>query len=90
MDGLVSSALMIRLSLQPSPDCETLAFNKIRAFSNRWAGLFPFRIRAPSCSRSSALNRTTYFFTEISFATMIRLRPPKPPTKRIIKIFQIG
>ncbi len=71
MDGLVSSALMIRLSLQPSPACETSAFNKIRAFSNRWAGLFPFRIRASSCSRSSAFNRTTYFFTEISFAAMI-------------------
>src|SRR5271157_2323824 len=71
MDGLVSSALMIRLSLQPSPACETSAFNKIRAFRNRWAGLFPFRIRASSCSRSSALNRTTYFLTEISFAAMI-------------------
>ena len=71
MDGLVSSALMIRLSLQPSPVSETSAFNKIRAFSNRWAGLFPFRISASSCSRSSALNRTTYFFTEISFAAMI-------------------
>src|SRR5271166_3042383 len=62
---------MIRLSLQPSPASETSAFNRIRAFSNRWAGLFPFRIRASSCSRSSAFNRTTYFFTEISFATMI-------------------
>src|ERR1700729_4489446 len=71
MDGLVSSALMIRLSLQPSPACETSAFNKIRVFSNRWAGLFPFPIRASSCSRSSAFNRTTYFFTEISFAAMI-------------------
>jgi hypothetical protein len=62
---------MIRLSLQPSPACETSAFNKIRAFKSRCAGLFPFRISASSCSRSSALNRTTYLFTEISFAAMI-------------------
>src|SRR5580692_4679011 len=71
MDGLVSSALIIRLSLQASPAAETSAFNKIRAFSSRWAALFPFRIRASSCSRSSKLNRTTYFFTEISFAAII-------------------
>jgi hypothetical protein len=30
-----------------------------------------FRISASSCSRSSLLSRTTYFFTEISFAAMI-------------------
>src|SRR6266536_1366255 len=71
MDALVSRALMIRLSLQPSPASETSAFNNIRAFSSRCAGLFPFRISASSCSRSSALNRTTYLFTEISFAAMI-------------------
>jgi hypothetical protein len=71
MDGLVSSALMIRLSLHPSPASETSAFNKIRAFSSRWAGFFPFRISVSSCSRSTALNRTTYFFTEISIAAMI-------------------
>src|SRR5882724_8348604 len=71
MDALVSRALMIRLSLQPSPGSETSAFSNIRAFSNRCAGLFPFRISASSCPRSSALNRTTYLFTEISFAAMI-------------------
>jgi putative ABC transport system substrate-binding protein len=38
---------------------------------SRRAGLFPLRISASSCSRSSALNRTTYFFTEISFAAII-------------------
>ena len=47
------------------------AFNKIRAFSRRCAGLLPFRISAASCSRSSPLNRTTYFFTIISFPAMI-------------------
>src|SRR5262249_15335048 len=71
MDTLVSRALMIWLSLHPSPASETSAFNNIRAFSSRCAGLFPFRISASSCSRSSALNRTTYRFTEISFAAMI-------------------
>src|SRR5258707_5011443 len=71
MDALVSRALMIRLSLKPSPDSETSAFSNIRAFSNRCAGLFAFRISASSCSRSSALNRTTYLFTEISFAAII-------------------
>jgi hypothetical protein len=71
MDALVSRALMIRLSLQPSPDSETSAFSNIRAFSNRCAELFPFRISASSRSPSSALNRTTYLFTEISFAAMI-------------------
>src|ERR1700688_2641802 len=62
---------MIRLSLHPSPASETSAFNNIRAFTSRRAGLFPFRSSASSCSRSSPLNRTTYFFTEISFAAMI-------------------
>src|SRR6476659_9124069 len=71
MDALVSRALLIRLSLQPSPASETSAFNKIRAFSSRCAGLFPFRISASSRSRSSPLSRTTYFFTEISSAAMI-------------------
>jgi hypothetical protein len=80
--------LIIRLSLQPSPASETSAFNKIRAFSSRWAWLFPFRISASSCSRSSALNRTTYFFTEISFAAMIATSFA-PSTERIIKSFQI-
>jgi hypothetical protein len=71
MDAPVSSALIIRLSLQPSPASETSAFNNIRAFSRRWAALLPFRISASSYSRSSPFSRTTYFFTEISFAAMI-------------------
>ena len=62
---------MIRLSLQASPASETSAFNNIRAFSNCRDGLFPFRSITSSRSRSSPLNRTTYFFTEISFAAMI-------------------
>src|SRR5215470_7880761 len=71
MDGLVSRASIIRLSLHPLPASETSAFNKIRAFSTRRAGLFPFRINVSSRSRSSPLSLTTYFFTEISFAAMI-------------------
>jgi hypothetical protein len=62
---------MIRLSLHPWPASETSAFSKIRAFSSRPAGLFPFRISVSSCSRSSTLSLTTYFFTKISFADII-------------------
>src|ERR1017187_5369447 len=64
---------MIRLSLQPDRPSETSAFNRIRAFNNRCAGLFPFRISPSSWSRSSPLNRTTYFFTEISFDDMMTI-----------------
>ena len=56
MDGLASRASMIRLSLQPSPASETSAFNNIRAFSSRRAGLFPFRTSVSSCWRSPPLN----------------------------------
>jgi len=44
---------------------------RICAFISRCAALFPFRITASSCSRSSALNCTTYLYTEISFADII-------------------
>jgi hypothetical protein len=50
--------------------CHSIGFQQDPR-SSRCAGLFPFRISASSCSRSSALNRTTYRFTEISFAAMI-------------------
>src|SRR6266581_3331589 len=83
MDGLVSRASMIRLSLHPLPASETSAFNKIRAFSTRRAGLFPFRISVSSRSRSSPLSRTTYFFTEISFAAMIASLASRWRRKRI-------
>src|SRR6266481_6306578 len=71
METLVSKALIIRLSLQPAPASETSAFNNMRAFSSRCAGLLPFRSNASSRSRSSLLSRTTYFFTEISLAPII-------------------
>ncbi len=67
---------MIRPSLQPAPSGETSAFNKIRAFNCRRAALFPFPISVSSCSRSSALSRTTYFFTEISFLDMVTTSLP--------------
>ena len=70
MDGLVSKARMIRLSLQPAWPSETSAFSNIRAFSSRRAGLFPFRMSVSSWSRSSPLNLTTYFFTAFSFVDM--------------------
>jgi hypothetical protein len=62
---------MIRLSLHPLPASETSAFNKIRAFSTRRAGLFFFGSPFQSHSRSSPLSLTTYFFTASSFAAMI-------------------
>src|SRR5437763_6333305 len=62
---------MILLSLQPSPASETSAFNRIRAFSSRCAGLFPFRIKLSNCSRSSTLSRTTYLFTNFSRAAIV-------------------
>src|SRR5262249_23555314 len=83
-------ASMIRLSLHPLPASETSAFNKIRAFSTRRAGLFPFRINVSSRSRSSPLSLTTYFFTEISFAAMIASLASLWRRKRIIKSFRIG
>src|SRR6266576_3504942 len=57
METLVSKALIIRLSLQPAPASETSAFNNMRAFSSRCAGLLPFRSNASSRSRSSLLSR---------------------------------
>jgi hypothetical protein len=42
---------VIRLSLLPSPASDTSAFNNIRAFSMRCAGLFPFRRSASNRSR---------------------------------------
>ena len=43
----------------------------MRAFNRRLAGLFPLRMSACNCSRSSALSRTTYFFTAMSFPAML-------------------
>jgi hypothetical protein len=51
METLVSSAVMIRLSFQPSPASETSAFNKMRASNSRCAGLFPFRLLRPRRER---------------------------------------
>ena len=89
MDALVSKAWIIRLSLQPSPASETSAFNRMRAFNSRFAGLFPLRISACKCSRSPALNRTTYFFTEMSFPAMPASVAKSRP-KQIIYSFQIS
>src|SRR6516225_2047388 len=62
---------MIWPSLHPSPASEMSAFNKIRAFRSRCAGLFPLRIKVSSRSRSSALSRTTYLFTDFSRAAIV-------------------
>src|SRR5271165_6403440 len=45
---------------------DTSAFNRMRAFVSDCAGCLPAQIIASSRSRSSALNFTTYFLTEIS------------------------
>src|SRR5271166_1338563 len=63
---LVSNAAEIALSLQPSPASDRSAFNRMRAFVSDCAGCLPAQIIASSRSRSSALNFTTYFLTEIS------------------------
>src|ERR1700675_4325560 len=64
---LVSSAAAIRLSLQPSPASDTSAFKRMRAFVSSCAERLPLLINSSSWARSSALNRTTYFLTAISF-----------------------
>src|SRR5208337_4863450 len=63
---LVSNAAESALSLQPSPASDTSAFSRMRAFVSDCAGCLPAQIIASSRSRSSALNLTTYFLTEIS------------------------
>src|SRR6202030_3631553 len=64
---LVSSAEAIRLSLQPSPASDTSAFKRMRAFVSSCAERLPLLINSSSWPRSSAVNRTTYFLTAISF-----------------------
>ncbi len=64
---LVSSAAAIRLSLQPSPASDTSAFKRMRAFVSSCAERLPLLINSSSWPRSSAVNRTTYFLTAISF-----------------------
>ena len=59
------AALIIRLSLQPSPASDTSAFNNIRAFSSRCAALLPLRISASSCSRSSPLSRNILLYRNV-------------------------
>src|SRR5208337_2728651 len=71
---LVSSVAEIALSLQPSPASDTSAFRRMRALVSNCAGLLPARTSASSCSRSPALNFTTYFLTAISFPATNHLR----------------
>src|SRR5580658_4777726 len=64
---LMSKALAIALSLQPSPASDTSAFKRMRALVSNWAERLPLRINSLSRSRSSASSLTTYFLTAISF-----------------------
>jgi len=63
-----------RLSLQPAPASETTAFNNILAFSNRWAGLLPFRYQRFKPFAFLVATAQHTFFTEISLAAIIVLR----------------
>src|ERR1022692_4055811 len=47
----------------------------MRAFTNWCARCLPLRISIVSCSRSSSLSFTAYFFTAISFAATNHLHP---------------
>jgi hypothetical protein len=65
----------------------------MRAFSSRLAGPLPLRTSASSCSRSCALNRTTYFFTAMSFTAMISLRRSnrsKSESSNPFKLVEVG
>src|SRR5271154_3845966 len=73
---LVSNALAITLSLQPSPTSDTSAFRSMRALVSDCAGLLPAWTIPSSCSRSHALSLTTYFLTATSFPS--HESPPSP------------
>src|SRR5258706_8111247 len=72
MDMLVSRAFMIWPSLQPSPCSEISALRSILAFSSRLAGLLPLLISACKWLRSASSSLTTYFFTAMSLAAMVK------------------
>ena len=71
---LVSKAAAIWLSLHPSPGSEASAFSRMRAFTNWRARCLPFWINVLSCSRSSSLSFTMYFFTAACCAVTMHLR----------------
>src|ERR1700741_645152 len=72
MDMLVSSALTIWPSLQPSPCSEASALRSILAFNSRLAGLLPLLISACRWLRSASFSLTTYLFTPASLAAMAK------------------
>src|SRR3989449_3564718 len=78
---LSARPIVLSLARSTMPSSTTL-------FSNNRK--FPFQIRVSSRSRSSPLSRTTYFFTEISFAAMIASLASRWRRKRITKSFRIG
>jgi len=71
---LVSRALAIRPSLQPSPASDASAFNRMRALFSSAAECLPICINASSRSRSSSLSFTTYLFTALCFVVTMHLR----------------
>ncbi len=86
---LVSNAAEIVLSLQPSPASDRSAFSRMRALVSDCAGCLPARIIASSRSRSSALNFTTYFLTEISLPATNHLHRRTHAIERFRKTPQI-
>jgi len=61
----------------------------MRAFKSRCAGLLPLPIIASSSRRSSALNRTTYRFTEGAFTAIISSIAPDAMDKESLIPFVI-
>ena len=61
----------------------------MRAFKSRCAELLPLRIIASSSRRSSALNRTTYRFTEGTLAAIIASIAPAAMDKESLIPFVI-
>src|SRR5499433_209273 len=91
MDGLVSRASMIRLSLHPLPASETSAFNKIRAFSTRRATsltpiwriastiFWPCETRTPTCRNFATISSGLYRFLAIAVLLDVKDIPQVGP-----------
>jgi hypothetical protein len=77
---LVSSAAAIRLSLQPSPASDTSAFKRMRALRQQLRSTLTFADQLIELGTFSAVNRTTYFLTAISFLATNHLHRWLPAT----------
>src|ERR1700741_3495154 len=66
---LKDAGYLSRIQRERHRELNTSAFSRMRPFGSSWAERWPLRIDSSSWARSSALNRTTYFLTAISFPT---------------------